>query len=70
MNNNKTGSKYAAERHAEQLNRQPWEPAGIVSHSAKRDHYKKTQTGDKGGVTNLDVDDIFHNEGIMKTDKN
>lgn len=58
-------SDQTQEKHAKQLNRQPWEPAGVVHHQVKKDHYKKTQTSDKGGITNLEVEDI-----LQKTDNN
>ena len=59
-------SEQTQEKHAKQLNRQPWEPSGVsVSHQPKKDHTKKTQTIDKGGITNLDVEDMLHNKGIM-----
>ncbi len=55
--------------HASQLNRQPWEPAGVVS-VGKDD--KTPRYGDnggknaKGGMLTLEVNEVFHNEGIMK----
>ena len=57
------------EEHAVQLHRQPWEPAGVVSVTnddktadyAKDDHKKS-----KGGILTLEVEDVFHNKGIME----
>lgn len=55
--------------HASQLNRQPWEPAGVVS---VLDDDKTPKYGNnggknaKGGMLTLEVNEVLHNEGIMK----
>jgi len=54
--------------HASQLNRQPWEPAGVVS-VVKDDatpNYGKGRKHAKGGIINLEVEGVFHNKGIME----
>ena len=57
------------QEHASQLKRQNWEPAGVVSvvnddttpkyaHNVRKDA--------KGGILSLEVEEIFHNKGIME----
>lgn len=55
--------------HASQLNRQPWEPAGVVSviKDDKTPNYGKNgRKNPKGGILTLEVDEVFHNKGIME----
>jgi len=57
------------EEHASQLNRQPWEPAGVVSvinDNKTPDYGTKAPKNAKGGILNLEVEEIFHNKGIME----
>ncbi|MCB8818728.1 hypothetical protein [Desulfosporosinus shakirovi] len=55
--------------HASQLNRQPWEPAGVVS---VIEDDKTPKYGDdggknaKGGMLTLEVKEVFHDKGIMR----
>lgn len=54
--------------HASQLKRQPWEPAGVVS-VVKDDatpKYGNNRKKAKGGILNLEVEEVFHNQGIME----
>ena len=54
--------------HAAQLNRQPWEPAGVVSVVNDEPTAKYGRNGRKnakGGMLTLEVDEVFHNKGIM-----
>jgi len=55
--------------HASQLNRQPWEPAGVVS-VVEDDTTPKygldARKNAKEGILTLQVDEIFHNKGIME----
>jgi len=55
--------------HASQLNRQPWEPAGVVSVVNDDKIPKYGDDGGKnakGGMLTLEVKDVFHNKGIMQ----
>lgn len=55
--------------HASQLNRQPWEPAGVVSVLNDDKTPKYGDDGEKnakGGMLTLEVKEAFHNEGIMQ----
>ena len=55
--------------HASQLNRQPWEPAGVVSVVNDDPIPKYGNNGRKnakGGMLTLEVDQVFHNKGIME----
>ena len=55
--------------HASQLHRQPWEPAGVVSvvhDDATPKYNNKGRENAKGGILDLEVDEIFHNKGIME----
>ena len=57
------------EEHASQLNRQPWEPAGVVSviNDDKTPKYgKDDRKNAKGGMLTLEVEEVFHNKGIME----
>jgi hypothetical protein len=51
------------------LNRQIWEPAGVVSVTNESKgmnygaHSKETR---KGGQLTLEVEEVFHNQGIME----
>ena len=57
------------EEHATQLNRQPWEPAGVVSvtNDDKTPNYGKNDRKiAKGGMLSLEVEEVFHNKGIME----
>lgn len=59
--------------HASQLNRQPWEPAGVVSvlNDDNTPKYGKDgRKNAKGGMLTLEVDEIFHNKGIMEGSQN
>ena len=53
--------------HASQLNRQPWEPAGVVSvvNDDTTPNYGNSRKNAKGGIINLEVDEVFYNKGIM-----
>lgn len=54
--------------HASQLNRQPWEPAGVVSvlnDDTTPKYGNKAPKNAKGGIINLEVEGVFHNKGIM-----
>lgn len=54
--------------HASQLNRQPWEPAGVVSvinDDEKLKYGNNKHEASKGGILTLEVEDVFHNKGIM-----
>lgn len=55
--------------HASQLNRQPWEPAGVVSVVNDDQIPKYGNNGRKnakGGMLTLEVDEVLHNKGIME----
>ncbi|AET66996.1 hypothetical protein Desor_1334 [Desulfosporosinus orientis DSM 765] len=55
--------------HASQLNRQPWEPAGVVSVVKDDQTPKYGDNGGenaKGGMLTLEVNEVFHNKGIMQ----
>lgn len=55
--------------HASQLNRQPWEPAGVVSvvnDDTTPNYGKSRRKNAKGGMLTLEVDEVFHNKGIME----
>ncbi|OLN31581.1 hypothetical protein [Desulfosporosinus metallidurans] len=55
--------------HASQLNRQPWEPAGVVSviNDDKTPNYGKDgRKNAKGGMLTLEVEEVFHNKGIIE----
>lgn len=55
--------------HASQLNRQPWEPAGVVSVVKDDSTPKYGKDGRKnaqGGMLTLEIDEIFHNKQIME----
>ncbi|MDR3543644.1 MAG: hypothetical protein P4L69_22210 [Desulfosporosinus sp.] len=55
--------------HAQQLNRQPWEPAGVVSvvnDESTPKYGNKGRKNAKGGILTLEVDEVFHNKGIME----
>ncbi|MDP4126029.1 MAG: hypothetical protein Q8912_03700 [Bacillota bacterium] len=55
--------------HASQLNRQPWEPAGVVSvvNDDQTPKYgKNSPKNAKGGMLTLEVEEVFHNKGIME----
>ncbi|KUO69798.1 MAG: hypothetical protein APF81_00970 [Desulfosporosinus sp. BRH_c37] len=55
--------------HASQLNRQPWEPAGVVSvfnDDSKPKYGHNGRKNAKGGKLILEVDEVFHNKGIME----
>ena len=55
--------------HASQLNRQPWEPAGVVSVVDDDKTPKYSDNGGKnakGGMLTLEVNEVFHNKGIME----
>jgi len=57
------------QEHASQLNRQPWEPAGVVSvvNDDTTPQYGSVVRKDaKGGILSLEVDEVFHNKGIME----
>lgn len=51
-----------------QFSRQPWEPAGVINEleNNQTPNYGKHQASDdKGGLLNLEVEQVFHNAGIM-----
>ncbi len=55
--------------HASQLNRQPWEPEGVVSvikDDTTPNYGTNGRKNAKGGMLTLEVDEIFHNKGIME----
>ena len=55
--------------HASQLNRQPWEPAGVVSvveDDTTPNYGLDARKNAKEGILTLQVDEIFHNKGIME----
>lgn len=55
--------------HASQLNRQPWEPAGVVSVVNDDKTPKYGDNGLKnanGGMLTLEVKEAFHDQGIME----
>jgi len=57
------------EEHAAQLKRQPWEPAGVVSvinDDKTQDYGTKGNNNAKGGILALEVEEVFHNKGIME----
>lgn len=59
--------------HASQLNRQVWEPAGVVSviNDDQTPKYgKKIGNEIKGGMLKLQVEEVFHNKGIMEGTQN
>ncbi|AFQ43249.1 MULTISPECIES: hypothetical protein [Desulfosporosinus] len=59
--------------HASQLNRQTWEPAGVVSvvEDDKTPKYGKDSFKNaKGGMLTLEVKEAFHNKGLMQGQKN
>lgn len=63
MNNENT------KEHAFQLNRQPWEPAGVVSvvnDESTQNYSKNDHAATKGGILSLEVNEVFHNKGIME----
>ena len=54
---------------ASQLERQAWEPAGVVSVVKDDTTPEYTNNGGKmakGGILSLEVDEVFHNKGIME----
>lgn len=56
-------------KHAAQLNRQPWEPAGVVSVLYDDQTPKYGTNGRKnakGGHLTLEVEEVIHNRGIME----
>lgn len=55
--------------HASQLNRQPWEPAGVVSvvnDDTTQKYGKDGRKNAKGGMITLEVDEVLHNKGVME----
>lgn len=59
--------------HASQLNRQTWEPAGVVSvlnDDSTLKFGKDGRKNAKGGKLTLEVDEIIHNKGIMEGNQN
>jgi len=54
--------------HASQLKRQPWEPAGVVSvvNDDATPKYGKSNKKGKGGILNLEIEEVFQNKGIME----
>ncbi|KJR44593.1 hypothetical protein UF75_5022 [Desulfosporosinus sp. I2] len=59
--------------HASQLNRQTWEPAGVVSvlnDDSTLKFGKDGRKNAKGGILTLEVDQIVHNKGIMEGSQN
>lgn len=52
-----------------ELNRQIWEPAGVVSVSndSKGMNYgANSKETKKGGQLTLEVEEVFHNKGVME----
>jgi hypothetical protein len=59
--------------HASQLNRQPWEPTGVVSvvnDDSIPKYGKNGRKNAKGGILALEIDEVFHNKGIMEGTQN
>lgn len=59
--------------HASQLNRQPWEPAGVVSvvnDDSTPKYGKDGRKHAKGGILSLEVDEVFQNKQIMEGSQN
>jgi hypothetical protein len=57
-----------SKEHASQLNRQTWEPAGVVSvidDNTVPKYETKSRKDAKGGKLTLEVEEVFHNKGIM-----
>lgn len=58
-----------------ELKRQIWEPAGVISQtqdasSSAVDYGEKPKDSKKGGQLTLEVEDVFHNRGIMENLQN
>lgn len=55
----------------EELKRQLWEPAGVisVSNSIEEDFGVEPHESIKGGQITLEVENVFHNKGLMEKDK-
>ena len=52
----------------EALNRQIWEPAGVVSVNEDTNginYGENTKETKKGGQISLEVEEVFHNKGVM-----
>ena len=52
-----------------ELKRQLWEPAGVVSVVKNDKTSEYTNNGGKyakGGILSLEVEEVFHNKGIME----
>ena len=52
-----------------ELNRQIWEPAGVVSVTNDpngMDYGLKPKETKKGGQLTLEVNEVFHNKGVME----
>ncbi|AFM02431.1 hypothetical protein Desde_4170 [Desulfitobacterium dehalogenans ATCC 51507] len=60
---------------AKEMKRQLWEPAGVISQTQESgsntmDYGEKPKESTKGGQLNLEVEDVFHNRGIMENLQN
>lgn len=55
----------------EELKRQLWEPAGVISVSSpiEEDFGVEPHESIKGGQITLEVENVFHNKGLMEKDK-
>lgn len=53
----------------EELKRQIWEPAGVISVSDQpgNDYGTEPHESKKGGQITLEVEEAFHNKGLMET---
>lgn len=52
-----------------ELNRQIWEPAGVVSVSKESkgiNYGADSKETKKGGQLTLEVEEVFHNKGVME----
>lgn len=50
----------------ENFARQPWEPAGVISPDETVRKTKGKKAPEKGGMLGLDVENAFHNKGLME----
>ncbi|TWH59097.1 hypothetical protein DesLBE_3466 [Desulfitobacterium sp. LBE] len=58
-----------------ELKRQLWEPAGVISQtqesgSQAMDYGGQPKDSSKGGQITLEVEDVFHNRGVMENLQN
>lgn len=58
------------DKDARQLNRQAWEPAGVVSVADATNTPAESRTpADKGGALKLEVENAFHDDGLIQGKK-